>query len=151
MDLSVADGPGELQRAPPRAEAEAEAEAHTSSEPISPFRLFDLPRELRDIIYDYALVPSSTFLLPPRHCVPAEEESSSNDLNPPPASNLQAGLADLMARHSQLRPNLNTGVRLRPYTGVLLSSKCIKDEYEKRAKLAMTLVRESPFSLHDCK
>lgn len=100
------------------------------------FRLFDLPRELRDHIYEHVLVDNSTFsLVPPKRDL-LNDESTDRQHNPTPGHSLD----EVTERPDVQLPGLLASVKFRPSTNVLLSSKTLRQEYEERSKQVMTLV-----------
>lgn len=139
------------------------------------FPFFRLPRELRDNIYDLALVPESDFTIqnprPQRWGPPMSQEAFTPtnattpamattsgvpawftneyaqdnvpvfphaDIRPPPGAFPSPFLSyDELVR---LRPSLHASVNFRANVNLLLTNKTVKNEYEARAKLALTLV-----------
>ena len=103
--------------------------------PARPFRLFDLPRELRDTIYDYALVDHAIFKLETKSG-PLGNEIADRDLTPRPEDALDEG-AEAPA---VLLPSLQASIRSRAATNLLLADKAMKQEYEERVRQAMIVV-----------
>lgn len=103
--------------------------------PGRPFRLWDLPRELRDLIYDYALVDAATFKLSSRVPKPSDD-SSERDTTPRP----EDALDEAHEGSNQPSPGIQATVKYRASTNILLASKSLKREYEERAQHGMRVV-----------
>ena len=103
--------------------------------PARPFRLFDLPRELRDLIYDHALVDAASFKLSSRVPKPSDD-SAEREATPRPEDAL-----DEAHNGSDLpSPGIQATVKYRASTNILLASKALKREYEERAQHGMRVV-----------
>ena len=102
-----------------------------------PFRIFKLPVELRDQIYDEALVDVSTFTITPK-------KNDSSDTNGDSAQNTtrpEGMLDEILEGGPNPKPqDLHASVKFRPNTNMLLGSRRLKQEYEARAKKFLTLV-----------
>ena len=103
--------------------------------PARPFPLFDLPRELRDNIYDYALVENSTFQLISQASRRSDDEAD-RDVTPRPEDALDESLGP----PAPPVPCLTASVKLRASTNLLLAGSSLKQEYEERAKQNMVVV-----------
>ncbi len=129
--------------APPSSPVSVPHTAHTAEN----FKLFALPRELRDHIYDHALVPNAVFRLPKKkkkHAVEMDVEEGSERSDPAPA-----GVEELLAPPTEYqRPTISTSVKFRPSTAMLLSNRMLRSEYAERARLAMTLVRRELYTCY---
>ena len=96
--------------------------------PPRPFRLFDLPRELRDNIYDSALVENATFTLEGKAGAAGDATSRPED-----------ALDEPVEPPSEL-PSLNASVKFRASTNLLLAGHSLRHEYEERAKQSMIII-----------
>ena len=105
-----------------------------ASYPSRPFRLWDLPRELRDAIYDYALVEQSTFKVSTRTPPPPNEANPENDATPRPEDAL-----DEASGEEPPSPGIQATIKYRPCTNMLLAGQVLKREYEERAQNAMKI------------
>lgn len=105
-----------------------------ASYPSRPFRLFDLPREMRDAIYDYALVDQSTFKVSTRAPPPPSENSPETDATPRPED-----AVDEVGDVEPPSPGIQATIKYRPCTNMLLASQDLKREYEERAQKAMKI------------
>ncbi|KAK3720841.1 hypothetical protein LTR37_003504 [Vermiconidia calcicola] len=102
------------------------------------FRIFDLPRELRDNIYDHALVQTTKLKLESKKTPRIDEVFERETLpNPVVAMGGVTTPASLIALH---RPALHATIMFRPSMNIMLVSRQIKKEYEERAKRVTTLV-----------
>ncbi|KAK3714665.1 hypothetical protein LTR37_007645 [Vermiconidia calcicola] len=104
----------------------------------SQFRIFDLPRELRDNIYDHALVQTTKLKLESKQAPRIDEVFERETVpNPVIATGGVTTPASLTALH---RPALHATIMFRPSMNIMLASRQIKKEYEERAKPVTTLV-----------
>lgn len=103
--------------------------------PSRPFRLFDLPPELRDAIYDYALLDDGKFKLSGRAPSPASDDNGESDETPRPEDALDEAPAE-----EDPAPSMQATIKYRPFTNLLLANKMLKREYEERAQNAMKIV-----------
>ena len=100
-----------------------------------PFVIFSMPRELRDSIYDNALVDEATFKLGIKL-----KTTSSEVGEQVPVPRPEDALDELPALTEMLYPELRASVRFRASITMLLACKALREEYEERAKQAMVLV-----------
>jgi hypothetical protein len=103
--------------------------------PGRPFRLWDLPRELRDLIYDFALVEAAKFKLTSRAPTPSED-SAERDPTPRP----EDALDEAHEGSDPPSPGIQATVKYRAATNILLANKSLKREYEERAQHGMKVV-----------
>jgi hypothetical protein len=106
-----------------------------------PFRLNDLPRELRDNIFDHALIEDTTFSLTEKETKDQEAEhveiaERDTDTPMPDADPLDEALS----LPPLAVPTLHASMRFHADVNILLANKQMKEEYEKRAKPTMELV-----------
>lgn len=98
------------------------------------FRLWDLPRELRDAIYDYALMEQSTFKVSGRLPTPPAEDDSDRDATPRPEDAVDQALES-----DPPSPGIQATISYRASTNMLLAGRVLKQEYEERAQNAMKI------------
>ncbi len=111
--------------------------------PVRCFRLNDLPQELKDNIYDHALVEETTFNLIDKDdkAKPAQVSSSTERATDEVMADANALPVDegvMMGGTHQAAPRAT--MRFRADTNILLANKLISQEYKKRARASMQLI-----------
>ena len=109
--------------------------SHHAQYPRRPFRLWDLPRELRDAIYDYALVENASFKVSGRSPSPSQE-GAERDATPRP----EDALDETHEEAEPQSPAMQATIKYRASTNILLASQSLKREYEERVQNAMKVV-----------
>ena len=103
--------------------------------PRRPFRLWDLPRELRDTIYDYALVETASFKVSGRSPSPSEDGAERDATSRP-----EDALDEAHEGTEPQNPAMQATIKYRASTNILLASQSLKQEYEERVENAMKVV-----------
>jgi hypothetical protein len=103
--------------------------------PSRPFRLWDLPRELRDAIYDYALVENASFKVSSRSPSPSEDGAEREATSRP-----EDALDEAHEETEPQAPAMQATIKHRASTNILLAGQSLKREYEERVENAMKVV-----------
>ena len=104
--------------------------------PARPFRLFDLPRELRDSIYDFTLVDTPLpFKLSSRVSASKNGDGAQDTTTRP-----EDAIDEAHDESDQSSTGVQATIRHRAVSELLQASKVVKQEYEERAQSAMSIL-----------